>query len=84
MYPYRHTHLSLHYCCRRLAVPDTSFMLSIKINSHDFIEGGFGPEECQEMIQRLETARVDLIELSGTLEVCFVYAIAIVLLNADC
>ncbi|EPQ57037.1 FMN-linked oxidoreductase [Gloeophyllum trabeum ATCC 11539] len=49
----------------RNRVPDESFIISIKINSHDFIDGGFSQEECATMVEKLEEARVDLIELSG-------------------
>ncbi|KZT29212.1 FMN-linked oxidoreductase [Neolentinus lepideus HHB14362 ss-1] len=49
----------------RKRVPDESFILSIKINSHDFIDGGFDEQDCMAMVERLEAARVDLIELSG-------------------
>jgi 2,4-dienoyl-CoA reductase-like NADH-dependent reductase (Old Yellow Enzyme family) len=40
-------------------------IISIKINSADFSEGGFSEEESREMSRRLEAAGVDLIELSG-------------------
>ncbi|TFK53606.1 FMN-linked oxidoreductase [Heliocybe sulcata] len=49
----------------RKRVPDEAFILSIKINSHDFIDGGFDEQDCTAMVERLEAARVDLIELSG-------------------
>jgi 2,4-dienoyl-CoA reductase-like NADH-dependent reductase (Old Yellow Enzyme family) len=40
-------------------------IISIKINSADFSEGGFDENESREMIFRLEAAGVDIIELSG-------------------
>jgi 2,4-dienoyl-CoA reductase-like NADH-dependent reductase (Old Yellow Enzyme family) len=40
-------------------------ILSIKINSADFADGGFDEAESREMAHRLEAAGVDLIELSG-------------------
>ncbi|OAV99977.1 hypothetical protein PTTG_01421 [Puccinia triticina 1-1 BBBD Race 1] len=46
-------------------VPDPKFILSIKYNSHDFIEGGFTKEDSQVMAKKLEAAGVELIELSG-------------------
>lgn len=46
-------------------VTDPKFILSIKYNSHDFIEGGFTKEDSQEMAKQLEAAGVELIELSG-------------------
>lgn len=49
----------------RKRVPDESFIISIKINSHDFVDGGFSQDECASMVEKLEAARVDLIELSG-------------------
>jgi len=46
-------------------VSDPKFILSIKYNSHDFIEGGFTKEDSQQMAKKLEDAGVELIELSG-------------------
>ncbi|WAQ88142.1 hypothetical protein PtA15_9A267 [Puccinia triticina] len=46
-------------------VTDPKFILSIKYNSHDFIEGGFTKEDSQVMAKKLEAAGVELIELSG-------------------
>ncbi|CAO1620275.1 unnamed protein product [Sympodiomycopsis kandeliae] len=46
-------------------VTDPKFILGIKINSVEFQEGGFTPEECREVCGRLEKAGVDFIELSG-------------------
>jgi 2,4-dienoyl-CoA reductase-like NADH-dependent reductase (Old Yellow Enzyme family) len=40
-------------------------ILSIKINSADFAEGGFDADDSREMAIRLEKAGLDLIELSG-------------------
>lgn len=44
---------------------DDKFLLSIKINSQDFIEGGFSEDESRETCQKLEAAGMHLIELSG-------------------
>jgi 2,4-dienoyl-CoA reductase-like NADH-dependent reductase (Old Yellow Enzyme family) len=49
----------------KAAVADDKFLLSIKINSADFSEGGFDEVESREMAKRLEAVGVDLIELSG-------------------
>ncbi|ETS63254.1 hypothetical protein PaG_01529 [Moesziomyces aphidis] len=49
----------------RKAVPDPKFIISIKINSADFAEGGFEAEESFVISKKLEAAGVDLIELSG-------------------
>lgn len=49
----------------REAVPDPKFILAIKINSVEFQEDGFSPEECREVCQELEKLKVDVIELSG-------------------
>ncbi|EPQ32058.1 uncharacterized protein PFL1_00256 [Pseudozyma flocculosa PF-1] len=47
------------------AVQDPKFIVSIKINSADFAEGGFDGDDSMEMSKRLEKAGVELIELSG-------------------
>lgn len=50
-------------------VNDASFGVAVKINSVEFQEGGFQPEECREVCSRLQELGVDFIELSGgTLE----------------
>ncbi|KKY25134.1 putative nadh oxidase [Phaeomoniella chlamydospora] len=41
------------------------FILSIKINSVEFQEGGFSPEECRDLCKALEEAQFDFVELSG-------------------
>ncbi|KAK9894772.1 FMN-linked oxidoreductase [Cystobasidium minutum MCA 4210] len=46
-------------------VSDPKFLLSIKINSQDFIDGGFSEEESRETCEKLEQAGIHLIELSG-------------------
>jgi 2,4-dienoyl-CoA reductase-like NADH-dependent reductase (Old Yellow Enzyme family) len=42
-----------------------SFLLSMKLNSADFAEGGFNEDESGKVCRMLEEAGVDLIELSG-------------------
>lgn len=49
----------------RLQIPDSTFSLSIKINSADFSDGGLTAEECRELVQKFEVAGLDWIELSG-------------------
>ncbi|KAL9938109.1 hypothetical protein V8E36_002732 [Tilletia maclaganii] len=41
------------------------FSISLKINSVEFQNGGFQPEECKELVGKLEKAGVDWVELSG-------------------
>jgi len=42
-----------------------SFILGIKVNSVEFQQGGFTPEEARSLCQALEGARFDYVELSG-------------------
>jgi len=46
-------------------VPTNDFLLSIKMNSADFADGGFTDEESGKIAILLEEAGVELIELSG-------------------
>ncbi|GAA5989438.1 hypothetical protein JCM11641_007905 [Rhodosporidiobolus odoratus] len=46
-------------------VTDPSFIISIKINSADFSEGGMTPEESRQVCQWLDERGLQLIELSG-------------------
>ncbi|KAI8458738.1 hypothetical protein BY996DRAFT_4576812, partial [Phakopsora pachyrhizi] len=46
-------------------INDDRFIISIKYNCHDFIEGGFSFEDCQTLSKRFEEEGVELIELSG-------------------
>lgn len=39
--------------------------LAVKLNSSDFQKGGFTPEEAFDVVAMLETAGIDLLELSG-------------------
>ena len=41
------------------------FPVLVKINSADFAEGGFSPEECIEVCRRLEKRGLNAVELSG-------------------
>ena len=50
-------------------VADPKFSVAVKLNSVEFQEGGFTPEECAPVCKHLEQLSVDWIELSGgTLE----------------
>jgi 2,4-dienoyl-CoA reductase-like NADH-dependent reductase (Old Yellow Enzyme family) len=44
-------------------VKDPSFIICVKINSVEFQPGGQTPEDCRELCVKLESARVDFIEL---------------------
>ncbi|MDO8704353.1 MAG: NADH:flavin oxidoreductase/NADH oxidase family protein [Sulfuricaulis sp.] len=41
------------------------FPVSVKLNSSDFQQGGFSPEECLQVVRWLRQDGVDLLELSG-------------------
>ena len=43
----------------------SGFPVSVKLNSSDFQKGGFSFEECLEVIERLNGAGIDLLEISG-------------------
>jgi 2,4-dienoyl-CoA reductase-like NADH-dependent reductase (Old Yellow Enzyme family) len=47
------------------AESSSRFVITIKINSDDFIEGGFQPEEMVQVSELLENSGVDAIEISG-------------------
>jgi 2,4-dienoyl-CoA reductase-like NADH-dependent reductase (Old Yellow Enzyme family) len=49
--------------CQKRVKP--SFIFGIKINSVEFQEGGFSPEEARALCQALELDRFDYVELSG-------------------
>lgn len=46
-------------------VKDESFSLGIKINSVEFQDGGFTPEDCATLCEELEKHGFDYVELSG-------------------
>ena len=48
----------------RAAVGD-SFPVSVKLNSSDFQKGGFSFEECLQVVEWLDKAGIDLLEISG-------------------
>ncbi|MYM26794.1 NADH:flavin oxidoreductase [Duganella sp. CY15W] len=41
------------------------FTISVKLNSADFVQGGFTLEECLQVVDWLSLAKVDLLEISG-------------------
>lgn len=43
----------------------SDFPLGIKLNSSDFLAGGFTPEDCVDLVRRLNDTSLDLLELSG-------------------
>ncbi|KAI0444205.1 NADH:flavin oxidoreductase/NADH oxidase [Xylaria telfairii] len=49
----------------RKRVKDDSFIVGIKLNSVEFQDGGFTPEECRDLCVELEKHRVDFVEISG-------------------
>ena len=49
----------------RRKVSDSAFVVSIKLNSVEFQEGGFTPEEAKSLCKLLEENRFDFVELSG-------------------
>ncbi|KAI5918469.1 NADH:flavin oxidoreductase/NADH oxidase [Camillea tinctor] len=49
----------------RRRVPDPSFIIAIKVNSVEFQDGGFSPEDCRELCVELERHQIDFVELSG-------------------
>lgn len=48
----------------RQRVPST-FVVGIKLNSAEFQDKGFDPEECRELCRKLEANQFDFVELSG-------------------
>lgn len=55
--------LEIADACRK--VVSKSFIIGIKINSVEFQDKGFSPEEAKDLCQALEKARFDYVELSG-------------------
>ncbi len=41
------------------------YPVSVKLNSSDFQQGGFTPDECFTVVQWLSTEKIDLLEISG-------------------
>lgn len=55
--------LEIADACRKRV--SKSFIIGIKVNSVEFQEKGFSPEEAKALCQELEHARFDYVELSG-------------------
>ena len=55
--------LEIVAACRKAVGP--TFPISVKLNSADFQKGGFGADESVAVARMLETAGVDLLEVSG-------------------
>jgi len=49
--------------CRRAVGDD--FPIGLKLNSSDFQQGGFSPEDCLQVVRWLNEDRIDLLEISG-------------------
>ena len=49
----------------RRRVPDSGFIVGIKLNSVEFQQGGFPPEDAKELVKILEDTKFDFVELSG-------------------
>ncbi|KAI0173023.1 hypothetical protein GGR52DRAFT_432450 [Hypoxylon sp. FL1284] len=49
----------------RKRVSDKKFIISIKVNSVEFQDGGFSPEDCKDLCVELEKHGFDFVELSG-------------------
>ncbi|KAI0433765.1 NADH:flavin oxidoreductase/NADH oxidase [Xylaria sp. FL1042] len=49
----------------RARVKDESFIIGMKLNSVEFQDGGFTPEECRDLCAELEKHKMDFVELSG-------------------
>ncbi|CAE6434696.1 unnamed protein product [Rhizoctonia solani] len=49
----------------RAKVPDQKFVIGVKINSVEFQDKGFQPEEAAELCKQLEAIEIDFVELSG-------------------
>lgn len=50
---------------RKVVPTSTGFLLGIKINSVEFQQSGFSPDEAKELVSLLESHQFDFVELSG-------------------
>ncbi|KAJ4194434.1 hypothetical protein NW759_016529 [Fusarium solani] len=57
--------LEITQAIRERVPTSTGFIVGIKLNSVEFQEGGFSPEEAKEVCKMLEGAHFDFVELSG-------------------
>lgn len=55
--------LAVYQAIRQTVGPD--YPIGIKLNSADFMRGGFTEEESMQVVQALDKAGIDLIEISG-------------------
>lgn len=55
--------LAVYQAIRKEVGPE--FPVGIKLNSADYMKGGFGPEESMAVVKALSEAGIDLIEVSG-------------------
>jgi 2,4-dienoyl-CoA reductase-like NADH-dependent reductase (Old Yellow Enzyme family) len=42
-----------------------AYPVAVKLNSSDFVKGGFTPQDCRQVVRWLNDAGVDLLEISG-------------------
>jgi len=42
-----------------------AYPVAVKLNSSDFVKGGFTPQDCLQVVQWLNDAGIDLLEISG-------------------
>ena len=47
------------------AAVGAEFPVAVKLNSSDFVKGGFEPDECVQVVRWLSDAGIDLLEVSG-------------------
>ena len=47
------------------AAVGAEFPVAVKLNSSDFVKGGFAPDECVQVVRWLSDAGIDLLEVSG-------------------
>ena len=57
--------LDIAHAIRAKLPPKSGFIVGIKINSVEFQEGGFGADEAKQLVELLEGAEFDFVELSG-------------------
>ncbi|KAM0750189.1 FMN-linked oxidoreductase [Meredithblackwellia eburnea MCA 4105] len=59
--------------CIASEIPLSSFIISVKLNSQDFVEGGWTFEETKKLLPELEKLGVDHIDISGGVYDCPVW-----------
>ena len=47
------------------AIKEIDYPVAVKLNSSDFQKGGFTFDECLQVVDRLDAASLDLLEISG-------------------